>query len=145
MRFALKIMGRSESDSAALCVRSGPAPAVIRVSAEEQGNAVAQFIREMQEKGYENIAILCKSAAAVSEALSAVHLPQKVAAEVNLKVLPIYLAKGLEFDAVAIWNADRETYGETGDQNLLYTAVTRAMHEVRLFYSGESSPFFTDC
>jgi len=55
-------------------------------------------------------------------------------------VLPVYLAKGLEFDAVIINDASNKKYGEnTMDQKLLYVAVTRAMHELVIDYNGQLS------
>lgn len=56
-------------------------------------------------------------------------------------ILPIYLAKGLEFDAVILCDADSQTYGEEADKNLFYIASTRALHRLSLFCQGELSPF----
>lgn len=48
------------------------------------------------------------------------------------------LAKGLEFDAVIINNASEEEYVSTNklDMKLLYVALTRALHELDIIYSG---------
>jgi len=47
----------------------------------------------------------------------------------------------VEFDAVILYDASRESYGHERERKLFYTACTRAMHELHLLYSGEVSPF----
>lgn len=50
-------------------------------------------------------------------------------------VLPISYTKGLEFDAVLIWNPSKEDYPEdNAHARLLYVAATRALHELCLLY-----------
>lgn len=48
------------------------------------------------------------------------------------------LAKGLEFDAVIINNACEDIYSSQNnlDMKLLYVAITRALHELNIVYSG---------
>ena len=48
------------------------------------------------------------------------------------------LAKGLEFDAVIINNANERLYSSNSnlDMKLLYVAITRALHELDIVYSG---------
>lgn len=49
------------------------------------------------------------------------------------------LSKGLEFDAVIINGASENIYSSSNnlDMKLLYVAITRALHEVDIVYSGE--------
>lgn len=49
------------------------------------------------------------------------------------------LAKGLEFDAVIINNANENIYSSENvlDMKLLYVAITRALHELDIVYSGK--------
>ncbi|GGA41848.1 HelD family protein [Paenibacillus physcomitrellae] len=58
----------------------------------------------------------------------------------GMSVLPAYLSKGLEFDAVLVTDVDKEHYGEQ-DAKLLYVACTRALHELWLLSSGELPPY----
>lgn len=51
-------------------------------------------------------------------------------------ILPIYLAKGLEFDAVIAYNAS----SRNSQLGTLYTICSRAMHELVLVSIGEISP-----
>lgn len=55
-------------------------------------------------------------------------------------IVPAYLAKGLEFDAVVMWNANRANYTDNNEQQLVYTICSRAMHRLSIFAQGELSP-----
>lgn len=58
--------------------------------------------------------------------------PGHLANQYSLFVLPLSLAKGLEFDEVIIYNADQYDLNDEKGQIELYTAVTRAMHRLIL-------------
>ncbi|WP_132241501.1 ATP-binding domain-containing protein [Marinisporobacter balticus] len=58
-------------------------------------------------------------------------------------VIPVYMAKGLEFDAVLVYNASNENYLNERDKKLLYIACTRALHRLVLYYTGNISPFIS--
>ena len=45
-------------------------------------------------------------------------------------IVPAYLAKGLEFDAVIMWDASPVNYRDPDDRQLAYTICTRAMHQL---------------
>ena len=49
--------------------------------------------------------------------------------EEKIVVMPIMLAKGLEFDIVIVWDDRDETYWEE-NKNLKYLMCTRALHEL---------------
>ena len=51
------------------------------------------------------------------------------------------LAKGFEFDEAVRRVADGSWYATEADRNLLYVAVTRAMHALTVLYRDEPSPF----
>jgi DNA helicase-2/ATP-dependent DNA helicase PcrA len=49
----------------------------------------------------------------------------------TVQILPIRLVKGLEFDAVILWNPDLKAADRSpGAAKLLYVAATRALHEL---------------
>ncbi len=50
----------------------------------------------------------------------------------NLIVIPAYVAKGLEFDSVIIYN-DRNNSYRQNERNLLYVACTRCQHELYIY------------
>lgn len=67
--------------------------------------------------------------------------PRQTSYRGGLSVIPAYLVKGLEFDAVIVADAARSAYGLTNrDAKLLYVACTRALHELHLFHTGDPSP-----
>lgn len=55
-------------------------------------------------------------------------------------VLPIYLAKGLEFDCVIAYDVSASTYQTANDAAILYTVATRAMHALLLITNGQAAP-----
>lgn len=55
--------------------------------------------------------------------------------EAGINIVPSYLAKGLEFDCVIIFNANQENYNENSlDIKILYVVITRAMSKLDIFY-----------
>lgn len=112
------------------CVREGNPPAEAAVSNPEAAGAAAkEYILHMLEKGYENIALICRSAAAASQMEAAIGLEYSVLSKLNFRVLPLYLAKGLEYDCAILWDIPDE---------LMYTACTRAMHELFVIKKREA-------
>ena len=55
-------------------------------------------------------------------------------------VLPIYLAKGLEFDSVIAYNVSAQNYPDQQFTGTLYTIASRAMHHLTLLSIGPVSP-----
>lgn len=131
--------------------RNGAEPAVTRVAdKEELPAAIANRLRLLEAAGYESVAIICKTAAEgkwISEHMKQLYpglrLIEKetVTFEKGNVIIPSYLAKGVEFDAVIISDASLEAYSRESERKLFYTACTRAMHELHLCYSGQLTPF----
>lgn len=57
-------------------------------------------------------------------------------------VVPSYLAKGLEFDSVIMWDASTACYPDESDRQLVYTICTRAMHRLTVVAVKSLSPIF---
>lgn len=102
-------------------------------------------IAKWQGDGYETIAVICRDEAEaerVSKQLKKKMEIKDFDAETEefgsgVMVLPIEYSKGLEFDVVILFNANRRNYpAEDGFTKLLYVAATRALHELVVFYSG---------
>lgn len=112
---------------------------------------VAARVRSLQEEGHQTIAIITKTAEEAQAAYANLRssLPvrligtETISYDTGILIIPAYLAKGVEFDAVIIYDASRERYRAEGERKLFYTACTRAMHELHLFYIREKSPFLT--
>jgi len=123
--------------------------------AEVKGELTEQLvkdIRDLADEGMESIGIICKTAEKSRRLHEAIkkklHVSLLTRDDVNFSkgivILPVYLAKGLEFDAAVVYGADAENYGLERDRKLFYTACTRALHRLHLFAEGELSPFFRD-
>ena len=55
-------------------------------------------------------------------------------------ILPIYLAKGLEFDSVVAFDISETNYVSQNDLGNLYTLCSRAMHSLSIFSIEALSP-----
>lgn len=126
-----------------LVEREGSKPKVIAYG-EDQAEQLIRAVASCSANGCESIAIICKNE---SEAKKAAELLDgKIEFSLISKetgyfpsgvvIIPVYLGKGLEFDAVIIFDAGAAVYGSDADRYLLYTACSRALHELYLFYEG---------
>ncbi|MFB4328416.1 RNA polymerase recycling motor HelD [Paenibacillus sp. CR_12] len=132
--------------------RSGPKPVLARFEGRERRDAqLLKDIAALKADGIDSIAIITKTAAESRQALESLQLEgfealqlitkETVTYQNGVMVVPVYLAKGIEFDAVLVYDASSETYGRENERKLLYTACTRAMHRLYLYATGEWSPF----
>lgn len=129
--------------------RNGELPVLTQVlDREELHRQITTKITDLKQRDYNTIAVICKSAAesvAAFEALSDIDGIKLVKSgsveyEQGIVVIPAYLAKGIEFDAVIIYDASKDIYGDESLRRLFYTACTRAMHHLQLYSIGEPSP-----
>lgn len=59
----------------------------------------------------------------------------------GVSILPVYLAKGLEFDSVLLVDVDHRHYDDSAlSAKLLYVGSTRALHRLRIHYTDDRSP-----
>lgn len=106
-------------------------------------------IKTLLDKDYQSIAIICKDDKETHDIYSKLKKMRLNISEITenndqynggLCIMPSYLSKGLEFDAVIIYNANTQNYSSTNiDMKLLYVATTRAMHDLVINYDGELS------
>ncbi|SET35423.1 DNA helicase-2 / ATP-dependent DNA helicase PcrA [Paenibacillus sp. NFR01] len=133
--------------------RRGEAPSLTVVNCEtDLLEAVKQDVRDIHAAGYNYVAVICKTA----EESAAVYGKLKDSLPVRLVtketpnfqkgtlVLPAYLAKGVEFDAVIIYDGSAERYGREHERKLFYTACTRAMHLLHIYSLGQPNAFLQD-
>lgn len=137
-------------ESIELFNRGGSKPTVTAVADRSRlADYAASRIRRMREEGHRSIAVICKTVEESREAYASLkeRLPLKLIGtetssfEQGTVVIPSYLAKGVEFDGVVLYDASSDVYGRESERKLFYTACTRAMHELHLCYTGEPSPF----
>ena len=112
-----------------------------------------ETIQGWKEKSLETIAVVC------TDWDAAEHVKEELGKHISLlpvsreggefgngvAVLPLELTKGLEFDAVIIYDCSKENYpSEDGLVKRLYVAATRALHELSVLYQGELSGLISD-
>jgi DNA helicase II / ATP-dependent DNA helicase PcrA len=127
--------------------RIGPKPVIVKIDDRSKHAGKAnELIAEIQQAGHKNIAIICKTAKESKSAFEGIkqqhdaRLIEKgtLTFETGVNVVPAYLAKGIEFDAVIIYDAS--VYTIEAERKLLYTACTRAMHELFILSPGPFCP-----
>jgi len=118
-------------------------------NAESMEKDIVDNVKTFVEEGYGSIAVICKTAKEAEEVygrlkkLMSIKLVDSEDKEVEkgVMIIPSYLAKGLEFDAVLVYNVSSEKYSNEFDRKLLYVACTRALHRLVLYYTGKISSF----
>lgn len=108
---------------------------------KEKEEQIKKDIKEIQQKGYKNIAIIGKDNNIcnklyknLKQTFKNVKLISDKSNEYlgGITILPSYYSKGLEFDSVII--ADYNKYSDEDlDRKLLYVALTRAMHTLYIY------------
>ena len=132
--------------------RDGETPTVVRCRDGAQlAAAIAEDIDRLLAEGFGTIGVIAKTARECGNAAALLkeRLPDEAplthitggSAELprGVSVLPSYLAKGIEFDAVIVWDASESRYGREQDRKLLYTVCTRALHALHVYCQGEPS------
>lgn len=126
--------------------RDGAVPVITAVTDHDDlHDHITKTIEKWKAHGYHSIAVICKTAAESERVFGSLHHVEnlKLMKSVSLEyeqgvvVIPAYLAKGIEFDAVIIYDASAQTYDEESLRRLFYTACTRAMHELKLYTIGK--------
>ncbi|MEK4197571.1 RNA polymerase recycling motor HelD [Paenibacillus odorifer] len=132
--------------------REGEKPFLVKASSDvERAIRIKEDLAALMAEGLDSIAVITKTAAesrAAYEELKkqgceALRLITKetLTFEKGILVIPAYLAKGVEFDAVLIYDASTQTYDRESERKLFYTACTRAMHRLLLYTTGDWSHF----
>ncbi|MFU1796017.1 RNA polymerase recycling motor HelD [Paenibacillus azoreducens] len=120
-------------------------------SVEQRVERMTKHLEALQAEGFVSIGVITKTAAESKEAYDLLTslgcqglklVTKKTPTfEKGVLVIPVYLAKGVEFDAVLIYDASSQTYQRESERKLFYTACTRAMHRLLLYATGEWTPF----
>ena len=123
----------------------------VEVIANSGKNYRADLISQAVElkKKYNTVAIITKNQAEADEFKGIIAEQKKPLAKVlnkkdkafmadKVMIIPSYLAKGLEFDAVLVADASSKKYTDA-ERNLFYVVCTRALHKLSIYYCGEPS------
>lgn len=114
---------------------------------KEMAAGIMEKIKELKKLDYKTIAVICKTmddCTKMSKLMGKGKDGPKIitGSEKEYKggivIVPSYLAKGLEFDAVLIAGASTEEYEENElDIKLLYVAMTRPLHKLYIYYNND--------
>ena len=116
----------------------------MNASDKAMAEKTVEILAQVKERGYDTAAVICRDEKEAEEVRALLKLGEgEHYFSKGVMVLPIQLTKGLEFDAVLLWNPSSRAYGENeAEAKLLYVAVTRALHELHIVYNEELSPLF---
>ena len=141
-----------DKSTAETVLRTGSKPVVQKVGPKESIQALENQLTNYLEAGYQTIAIICPTVSQCQSIFdqlrqrnSRLELSilnhEKATFKSGIVVVPVYLAKGLEFDAVILPEVSSQIYEQEYQRRLLYVACSRALHELSLIYTDELSPF----
>lgn len=125
--------------------RSGEEVKIIHT--EEQFTEIVKTLKHLQSEDVKTIAVIGRTDGECRDiyekltnaglAVNFIEADQSKY-EGGISVVPVYLAKGLEFDAVLLIDVDAEHYKNTKhDAKLLYVGCTRSLHDLWIFHSGK--------
>lgn len=129
--------------------REGDLPnAIVRDDQDQLGEDLLAQLKINDDRGV-TTAIICKTkreSEILTKFLQSRDYPvtlirsesQRLAA--GTLVLPAYLAKGLEFDAVILWELSAANYPDEDDRQLVYTLASRAMHRLTMLATDQLTP-----
>lgn len=128
--------------------RTGNKPKLVPALHDDTANVIAILLERLANQNYNTIAILCKTRRDSQRVFDQLHtkmavtlLTDSTSVQVQgIVILPVQLAKGLEFDVVIVHDAGQAFYSRDEERKLLYTACTRALHDLYVCYSGRVSP-----
>jgi len=147
--FTQKLLGEVGKQNYYSIERHGEEPLLLHQETSESiDEAIIEDIAQYTEQGYESIAVICKTQ---DDAEKVYHRLKKSVQITLIKprggevikgalVIPSYMAKGLEFDIVIVYDVNKENYSSDFDKKLLYIACTRALHRLVIYYKGDKSP-----
>lgn len=154
--FATKILhhGSFEPYPVEPIIRHGKEVEVMQLPTKrELYEETSRRCRAWQKQGLNTIAIICRTpekAELVARQLGRLipvcesNLEKAVFSD-GIMVLPVVYTKGLEFDAVLIFDPDKEEYPvDDGHAKLLYVAATRALHELCVLYREDLTGLIAD-
>lgn len=136
-------------------LRRGRKPVLWRAPEGQDVELLAKLIRDNLQAGFATIAVIGATAEQCEQLYEQLrqlapeldpYLLNRESHEFKpgVLVVPVFLAKGLEFDAVIIPEAGSAYFHEEYERRLLYVACSRALHQLDLVYTGELSPFLAD-
>lgn len=139
-----------DGDQVISFTRHGEKPRLlVRYDQDSLNQALLERVVEQRTEN-ETVAVLTKNLAQAEEVYRFLHRQKVVqlhllhvrdsALPAGVVVLPIYLAKGLEFDSVIAYDVSKANMANVDAIGMIYTMATRAMHQLTLLSAGVVSP-----
>lgn len=130
--------------------RSGKPVEIVQTNKDNRMNWLKKTIKSLMDDQMQTIAVVTRDEAASEEMFRAlesfgqqshlIHWEQKEYLG-GISVAPIYLTKGMEFDAVILMDVDPEDYPDDAlHAKLLFVGCTRALHQLFVVHEGQISP-----
>src|SRR5699024_5419819 len=118
--------------------REGSKPQLITRAEENLLGAIQHQIDTLTKNGHESIAIICKTMEETNKLYNGlkgnkpIHLihEETYMFQKGVVILPVYLAKGIEFDAVIIPDASNDMYGEDTDRSEEHTSELQSRFDL---------------
>lgn len=129
--------------------RAGELPTISYAKSKEE--LIAKLVTQLQanEHAQMTTAIVAKTLAEsemLNQALKQANQKATLISTENQRlaqgtiIVPAFLAKGLEFDAIIMWDANAKNYGREDERQLVYTICSRAMHRLSILVTEQLSP-----
>lgn len=135
-------------------LRHGQEPTTSVFSTDKERYAeLRQQVRAWLDAGYHTIALIEKTRAGAEHLYKLLKndLPVRLMKEDDadyhggVLILPAAMVKGLEFDCVAVCNASAAEFAdEAFPCRMLYVMLTRPLHQLRIFATGEVTPLLCE-
>ena len=146
IKLAYKVLGTEKPEQS--LVRDGKEPQIINCNSVEEKFKLIQEEIIRQNNNKRKVAVLCKTRAEAEEVSK--YLPDSILIlnetdnrlfSAKSLITTTYFSKGLEFDTVIIPDVSDKNFKKIQDKQNLYVAITRALHEVNLYYTGELTDY----
>lgn len=159
IELANKVLGANKDHPVLLAqpvFRHGHSPELIHcISEMDRVNQIYNKIKVYEEQGLVSICVITKDLAEGEELYRALRKKgleiewlQDEEEQYNgqVAVMPSYLTKGLEFDAVLLYDVSASKFkAKDLDIKLLYVMITRALHELSMYTIGLPTEIVASC
>lgn len=159
IELANKVLGANKNHPVLLAqpvFRHGHRPELIRcISEMDRVNQIYNKIKVYEEQGLASICVITKDLAEGEDLYRALRKKgleiewlQDEEEQYNgqVAVMPSYLTKGLEFDAVLLYDVSASKFeAKDLDIKLLYVMITRALHELSMYTIGLPTEIVASC
>jgi DNA helicase-2/ATP-dependent DNA helicase PcrA len=130
-------------------VRHGDKPGIYRCNSKKEFlDMLENRIQALRGQKYKTIAMICKTVQECEKVKSLLDKREGLEARLlcsedinytgGIVIVPSYLAKGLEFDAVILAALEEDYIEKELDLKLLYVAMTRALHSLDVLTCGKN-------